>query len=63
MISWDHVAYEPLFFHFGIRPENPSEGLPLVCLNGGIMVDNGHKSFRSCTSLIEKYFSLLLNEP
>jgi hypothetical protein len=41
MTGWNHVLYEPLFFHFGTKSKESPEGPPLVCLNGGIMVDSG----------------------
>jgi hypothetical protein len=41
MSGWDSAAYAPLFFHFGIKSGDLAEGPPLVCLNGGIMVDSG----------------------
>jgi len=36
--------YSRLFFHFGAFPSSREEGPPLVCLNGGIMVDTGSEA-------------------
>jgi len=44
MTRWHRVAYGPLFFHFGVVDKEPSDGPPLVCLNGSIMVDSGNEA-------------------
>lgn len=36
--------YRHLFFHFGAFPGSREGGPPLVCLNGGIMVDTGSEA-------------------
>ena len=36
--------YHHLFFHFGACADSRDKGLPLVCLNGGIMADTGSEA-------------------
>ncbi len=36
--------YQHFFFHFGTFPDSSTEGIPLVCLNGGIMADTGSEA-------------------
>lgn len=36
--------YQHLFFHFGNLTDSSEEGMPLVCLNGGIMADTGSEA-------------------
>ena len=41
MTSLNPFAYGRLFFNFNAIGESSADGLPLVCLNGGIMTDTG----------------------
>jgi len=44
MTSLNQFACGHLFFHFSATNDSSDDGLPLVCLNGGIMADTGSEA-------------------
>jgi len=55
MIYWSPAVYQSLFFHFGVKVKDPSAGPPLVCFNGGIMVDSGNEAKSYLFSCQDRY--------
>jgi len=47
--------YADLFFFFGEFEESPPIGLPLVCLNGGIMADSGNEPLSYIFTVQDRY--------
>jgi hypothetical protein len=47
--------YRHLFFHFGTVTDSSEKGIPLVCLNGGIMADTGSEALDYIFSCQDRY--------
>jgi hypothetical protein len=47
--------YHHLFFHFGTFTDSGEEGVPLVCLNGGIMADTGSEALDYIFTCQDRY--------
>jgi hypothetical protein len=47
--------YRHLFFHFGAFAASSEEGIPLVCLNGGIMADTGSEALDYIFTCQDRY--------